>query len=55
MLSNDDEILQIQIFLQKCYKIFLKSSKNHIDCLTSNLNFIFLSLITYFIFKIIFK
>jgi hypothetical protein len=55
MLSNDDEILQIQIFLQKCYKTFLKSSKNHIDCLTSNLTFIFLSLITYLIFKIIFK
>jgi len=55
MLSNDDEILQIQTFLQKCYKTFLKSSKNHIDCLTSNLTSIFLSLITYLTFKIIFK
>jgi hypothetical protein len=51
MLSNDEQILQIQAFLQKCYKTFIKSSKNRIDCLTSNFPFIFLSLMSYFIFK----
>jgi hypothetical protein len=51
LLGNDEEVLQIQIFLQKCYKTFLKSSKNQIDCLTSNISFIFLSLFTYWIFK----
>ena len=51
MLSNDEEILKIQTFLQKCYKTFLKSSKNHIDCLTSNINFIFMNLMTYLFFK----
>jgi len=51
MLSNDEEILQIQTFLQKCYKTFLKSSKNHFDCLTSNFYFIFLSLMSYVILK----
>jgi len=55
MLSNDEEIFQIQTYLQKCYKTLLKSSKNHIECLTSNLTFIFLSLITYLIFKTVFK
>lgn len=55
MLSNDEEISQIQTFLQKCYKTFLKSSKNHIDCLSSNITFLFVSLITYLIYKIIFK
>jgi hypothetical protein len=51
MLSNDEQILQIQTFLQKCYKTFIKSSKNHINCLTSNWSFIFISLIFYFTFK----
>ncbi|CAF1323152.1 unnamed protein product [Adineta steineri] len=51
MLSNDVHILQIQTFLQKCYKKFIKSSNNHIDCLTSNFIFTFISLITYIIFK----
>ncbi len=44
MLSNNEQIFEIQTFLQKCYKTFLKSSKNHIDYLTYNMNFIFLSL-----------
>jgi hypothetical protein len=51
MLSNDEEIFEIQTFLQKCYKTFLKTSKNHIDCLTFNIHFIFLSLGTYWIFQ----
>ncbi|CAF1024980.1 unnamed protein product [Rotaria sp. Silwood1] len=51
MLSNDEQILQIQTFLQKCYKKFIKSSKNHIDCLNSNIIFVFISLVTYVIFK----
>jgi hypothetical protein len=51
MLSNDEQILEIQTFLQKCYKKFIKSSKNHINCINSNFIFIFISLITYFTFK----
>jgi hypothetical protein len=51
MLSNDEQILEIQTFLQKCYKNFIKSSKNHINCINSNFIFIFISLITYFTFK----
>ena len=51
MLSNDADLVNIQTFLQKCYKIFTKSSKNHIDGLTSNISFIFLSLLTYALFK----
>jgi len=51
MLSNDEQILEIQTFLQKCYKKFIKSSKNHINCIHSNFIFIFISLITYFTFK----
>lgn len=51
MLSNDDEISEIQTYLQKCHKTFLKTSKNRIDCFTSNIHFIFLSLGTYWIFQ----
>jgi hypothetical protein len=51
MLSNHDDISQIETFLQKCYKTFIKSSKNHIDCLNSNFIFISISLLTYFLFK----
>ena len=45
LLADNEEILHIQTFLQKCYKTFLKSSKNHIDCLTCSLTFLLLSLI----------
>ncbi|UJR27300.1 hypothetical protein I4U23_008595 [Adineta vaga] len=50
-LANDEHIQQIQIFLQKCYQVLVKSSKNHINCLTSNLFFILISLFTYMILK----
>lgn len=52
LLSHDEHVLQIQTFLQKCYKKFIKPvSKNHIACLTSNFIFVFISIVTYFVFK----
>ena len=45
LVSNDEEVGQIQTFLQKCYKTLLKSSKNHIDGLTCNITFLLFSLI----------
>ncbi|CAF0757366.1 unnamed protein product [Adineta ricciae] len=47
MFANDEDIHQIQTFLHKCYQILTKSSKNHMECLTSNLTFIVSSLLTY--------
>ncbi|CAF3174054.1 unnamed protein product [Rotaria socialis] len=49
MLSNDEQILHIQAFIQKCFKKFIKSSKNHIDCLNSNFTFVFICLVTLFL------
>lgn len=51
MLSNNEQVLQIQTFLQKCYKTYIKSSRNNIDCFKSNISFVFISLGTYIIFK----
>lgn len=46
LFAQDEHIAQTQAFLQICYKTFTKSSKNHIDGLTSSLIYTSLSLVS---------